>query len=483
MNYVKMRMRIGFSKRLYLSVIGVFVLFAVCFVLFQFHREKAYKLELMQNRMQIYNYEMMETLGDRIMEQKAFMDYVAAHHREGIHVCVIDTSGNIMLDSNGGGKKVRLRNFKNRPEVRQAMKSGNGYGIYGGGEDGMGPKSFCFATYFSDENIVVSSSVPYNSRLEHSLEADSQYLIFAVIVTILLGFVLYRNTHRLGEHIRHLRNFAAKAEGADQLDTELQMDVPDDELGEISHNIISLYWKLKHSEEDKLRIKRQLTQNMAHELKTPAASIQGYLETIINNPDMSEEQKKHFIERCYAQSIRMSKLLYDMSALTKMDETGRLQMCESINIASLVASIMEDAELEVKKRNMKVETDIPSDTVVKGDMTLLYSIFRNLTDNAIAYAGEGASLKIQCTDKGDRYMFTVADNGPGVEPQHLAHLFERFYRVDKGRSRKLGGTGLGMAIVKNAIVLHGGNVVAKHTPGGGLTIEFDIKKDASEKSN
>lgn len=483
MNYVKMRMRIGFSKRLYLSVIGVFVLFAVCFVLFQFHREKAYKLELMQNRMQIYNYEMMETLGNNIMKQEAFMDYVASHHREGIHVCVIDTSGNIMLDSNGGGKKVRLRNFKNRPEVRQAMKNGNGYGIYGGGEDGMGQKSFCFATYFSDENIVVSSSVPYNSKLEHSLEADSQYLIFALIVTILLGFVLYRNTHRLGEHIRHLRNFAAKAEGADQLDTELQMDVPDDELGEISHNIISLYWKLKHSEEDKLRIKRQLTQNMAHELKTPAASIQGYLETIINNPDMSEEQKKHFIERCYAQSIRMSKLLFDMSALTKMDETGRLQMCESINISSLVGAIMEDVELEVKKRNMKVETDIPSDTVVKGDMTLLYSIFRNLTDNAIAYAGDGASLKIQCADKGDSYMFTVADNGPGVEPQHLAHLFERFYRVDKGRSRKLGGTGLGMAIVKNAIVLHGGNVVAKHTPGGGLTIEFDIKKDASEKNN
>ena len=197
---------------------------------------------------------------------------------------------------------------------------------------------------------------------------------------------------------------------------------------------------------------------------------------------MSEEQKKHFIERCYAQSIRMSKLLYDMSALTKMDEAGRLQMCESINISSLVASIMEDAELDVKKRNMKVVIDIPSDTVVKGDMTLLYSIFRNLADNAIAYAGEGALLKIQCADKGDRYMFTVADNGPGVEPQHLAHLFERFYRVDKGRSRKLGGTGLGMAIVKNAIVLHGGNVVAKQTPGGGLTIEFDIKKDASEKN-
>ena len=483
MNYVNMRMRIGFSKKLYLSVIGVFVLFAVCFVLFQFHREKAYKLELMQNRMQIYNYEMMESLDDDIDNKKAFMDYVATHHREGIHVCVIDTSGNILLDSRDEGKRIWLRDFKKRPEIKQAMKTGNGYSIYGGGEDGMGQKSFCFATYFAEKNLVVSTTIPYSAKLEHNLEADSQYLIFAVIVTILLGFVLYRNTHRLGEHIRHLRNFAAKAEGADQLDTELQMDVPDDELGEISHNIISLYWKLKHSEEDKLRIKRQLTQNVAHELKTPAASIQGYLETIINNPDMSEEQKNHFIERCYAQSIRMSKLLYDMSALTKMDEAGSLQMCESINLSSLVASIMEDVELEMKKRNMTVITDIPADTVVKGDMTLLYSIFRNLTDNAIAYAGEGSTLKILCKDNGDRYMFTVADNGPGVEPQHLAHLFERFYRVDKGRSRKLGGTGLGMAIVKNAIVLHGGNVVAKHTPGGGLTIEFDLKKNPTEKAN
>lgn len=122
--------------------------------------------------------------------------------------------------------------------------------------------------------------------------------------------------------------------------------------------------------------------------------------------------------------------------------------------------------------------------MVMGDTSLIYSIFRNLIDNVIAYAAGATKLKILCADveeEGNRwYEFTVSDNGQGVEPQHLPHLFERFYRVDKGRSRKLGGTGLGLAIVKNAVAAHGGTTTAEMTPGGGLTIRFTLA--ASEPS-
>jgi signal transduction histidine kinase len=117
---------------------------------------------------------------------------------------------------------------------------------------------------------------------------------------------------------------------------------------------------------------------------------------------------------------------------------------------------------------------------VLGDASLIYSIFRNLIDNAISYATGASRLDIVCkeTESEGRhfYEFLVSDNGPGVQPQHLDHLFERFYRIDKGRSRKLGGTGLGLAIVKNAVAVHGGTATAKLTPGGGLTIRFTLAR-------
>lgn len=117
---------------------------------------------------------------------------------------------------------------------------------------------------------------------------------------------------------------------------------------------------------------------------------------------------------------------------------------------------------------------------VVGDQSLIYSIFRNLIDNAVVYAIGASRLNISCaeieTEGRHFYEFMVSDNGIGVEPKHLDHLFERFYRVDKGRSRKLGGTGLGLAIVKNAVAVHGGQTAALTTPGGGLTIKFTLSR-------
>jgi signal transduction histidine kinase len=269
------------------------------------------------------------------------------------------------------------------------------------------------------------------------------------------------------------------------MDQELERRMPDDELGDISHTIIMLYWKLRHSEEDKVRIKRQLTQNAAHELKTPAASIHGYLESILDNPEMSEEKKKHFLERCYAQSERMNKLLLDMSALTRLDEmddnkSGIRHDYRQVNVVQVIKSVLDDTALELLDKGITPSLEMPHHVEVLGDQSLIYSIFRNLIDNVIAYANGASRLKIVCTDVETEgrhfYEFTVSDNGPGVEPQHLNHLFERFYRVDKGRSRKLGGTGLGLAIVKNAVAVHGGTTTAQLTPGGGLTIKFCLAR-------
>lgn len=231
-------------------------------------------------------------------------------------------------------------------------------------------------------------------------------------------------------------------------------------------------------EEEQISLKRQLTQNIAHELKTPVSSIQGYLETIVNNNNIPKEKMSVFLERCYAQSNRLSRLLRDISVLTRMDEAANMIDMEKIDISILVGNIINEVSLELEGKSIAVVNSLKKEIQIQGNYSLLYSIFRNLMDNAIAYAGNNIHIHINCFREDERfYYFSFADSGIGVSPEHLNRLFERFYRVDKGRSRKLGGTGLGLAIVKNAVIIHGGNISAKNNPGGGLEFVFTLAKE------
>ena len=472
----------SFQRNLLLSIGGVFLLFAICFSVYQYKREKEYKIDILHSRLQMYNYEMVQTVGkDSMSCSRRFRDYVVHHQMEGLRVSVIDKEGRVIFDSYDTDVEA-LGNHLQRTEIQQALREGSGYDIKRMSQS-THETYFYSATRFDD--VIVRAAVPYSAELTRSLQADNTYIYYSGVLTLLLGIVLYYITHRISRHIGYLREFAVKAEEGEKLDHELERRLPDDELGDISHTIIMLYWKLRHSEEEKVRIKRQLTQNAAHELKTPAASIHGYLESIIDNPDMPEDKKKHFLERCFAQSERMNKLLLDMSALTKLDEiddnrSEARQAYRPVDVLQIIQSALDDTALQLQEKGIAPSLQLPQHVEVLGDQSLIYSIFRNLIDNAIAYATGASLLSITCAEveKEGRhfYEFIVSDNGQGVEAQHLTHLFERFYRVDKGRSRKLGGTGLGLAIVKNAVVAHGGQATALSTPGGGLTIRFTIAR-------
>ncbi|MEG1562475.1 MAG: ATP-binding protein [Bacteroides sp.] len=231
-------------------------------------------------------------------------------------------------------------------------------------------------------------------------------------------------------------------------------------------------------EEEQNRLKRQLTQNIAHELKTPVSSIQGYLETLVSNDHISREQQDLFLERCYAQSNRLSRLLRDISVLTRMDEAANMINMEKVDISLLVTNIVNEVSLELEEKKITVVNSLKKEIQIRGNYSLLYSIFRNLADNAIAYAGSNFHIYITCFREDEHfYYFSFADTGIGVAQEHLNRLFERFYRVDKGRSRKMGGTGLGLAIVKNAVLIHGGTISAKNSQGGGLEFVFTLSKE------
>ena len=469
----------SFQRNLFFSIGGIFLVFAICFSIYQYHREKNYKIDILHSRLQMYNYEMMQSLGEEgIMGDSLFDDYMHSHVIDRLRVTVIDIHGNVIHDNCTELDSLQSNHLL-REEVKEAMIKGNGYDIKRTSQS-THETYFYSATRFG--NLIVRSAVPYSTELTDSLKVDNAYLLFAIALTLLLGFVLYLNTRRISRHIGYLREFAVKAERGEELDHELERRLPDDELGDISHTIITLFWKLRHSEEDKQRIKRQLTQNAAHELKTPTASIHGYLESIISNPDMPQDKRQHFLERCYAQSTRMTKLLLDMAQLTQLDEmpaalTRNSDSVNLIDIIPIINNVLDDTALQLQEKGIEKSVELPSRIIISSNLNepegAIYSLFRNLVDNTIAYATGATRMSITYKDG----EFVVADNGCGVPIQHLPHLFERFYRVDKGRSRKLGGTGLGLAIVKNVVLAHRGTITAETTPGGGLTVRFRFLYD------
>lgn len=582
-----------FSQRLFLSVIFLFLGYAVCFMLFQYKREKAYKIELLNTQLQNYNNQLCDFLADHHgVNSDSMQSYVTTHMMPNLRVTLIELSGKVVYDNTNANWKS-FANHSSRKEVQDALMYGSGYSISRQSESIQGEEYFYSARYYPPYRIIIRSALPYNLSLAEHLQADSGYLWFALIICLVLIFIFYRFTRKLGKSITKLQQFAMKADRNEPIDMDILQTFPKNELGEISQHIIKIYKRLHRAkealyiereklishlqtsheglgvftkerqeilvnnlftqyinnisdrnlrstneifdipelqpiieflnrnegnfskeekryamhlnknarsftleciifqdmsfeisinditqEEEQARLKRQLTQNIAHELKTPVSSIQGYLETIISNPNIPQENVRVFLERSYAQSNRLTFLLRDISVLTRMDEAPELVEKEQVNLSKIVENILNEVALGLEEKHITVVNKLPSEVILTGSSSLLYSIFRNLTDNAIAYAGNDIQITINCFREDEKfYYFSFSDTGVGVPEEHLNRLFERFYRVDKGRSRKLGGTGLGLAIVKNAVLFHGGTIFAKNMPKGGLEFVFTLKKD------
>ena len=224
-------------------------------------------------------------------------------------------------------------------------------------------------------------------------------------------------------------------------------------------------------------LKQEMTNNIAHDLRTPVTSIRGYMETLINQPDIDVEKRQFFIERSYSQILRLSDLIQDISLITRMEEAADLFEVEMVKLHPLLNELRDDLSGKLEENNVELTIQVPETVELQGNRTLLYSIFRNLMDNSIVYGGKNTTILINnyMEDMG-YYYFSYSDTGLGVEERHLPRLFERFYRVDEGRTRDSGGSGLGLAIVKNAVLFHRGEIVAKNRKGGGLEIVFTLRK-------
>lgn len=468
--------KISVGTRLYASIMAIFLLFAIAFIVFQQVREKQYKIELLNEKLQNYNKQLADAMKYMGKTDETTLDsYVKTHSLPNLRVTIIDNEGHVTFD-NLEKNYNRFTNHANRPEVIEAKKKGSGSSVERNSKT-LKQEFFYSATYFNDSKITIRSALPYNNDLTKSLQTDQHFIWFALTTIIILTLVLWSFLSRLGANITKLKLFASRADHNESLETEDLIAFPDDELGEIAERIIKIYKRLQSTRQEQDKLKRQLTQNIAHELKTPVASIQGYLETILDNPHIDEETKKQFLKHSYAQSQRLTSLLQDISTLNRMDDAPEIKENVEVNISQMVEDISKETALQLEKHHMSFIINLPENIIVHGNKSLLYSVFRNLTDNAIAYAGNGTTITLDAVENNKDWSFAFYDNGIGVANEHLSRIFERFYRVDKGRSRKLGGTGLGLAIVKNAVMIHGGTIQAKNLPTGGLRFDFNIKKN------
>ena len=423
--------KLSFHKQLFLQLIAFSWVIVCCFIGFQYVREKEYKSEFLSAQLQQYNRHLLTAIEDG----ESYEECIESHDKpfEDLRVSLITLSGAVVYDNIISLDS--LDNHRNRPEIAEALRKGTGYHI-GRQSTSDGREYFYSAT--RGERAIVRTAIPYSSTLNDLLEADWSFLVIMISITLAMSILAYFTTRKLGEDIERVNRYEA--------------------------------------EQEKSRLKRQLTNNINHELKTPVASIQVCLETLLSGISLSNEKRQELIGRCYMHNERLRRLLNDVSLITRMEDGSALIVKEPVVINDIIHEVAEELESMPDDERLTLHTDFSDRVVVEGNLSLIASIFRNLTENAIAYS-EGKNIYISLLENNaEMCRIRFEDDGKGVQEKQLPRLFERFYRVDKGRSRQKGGTGLGLAIVKHAVQFHEGSITVMNRPNGGLRFDFSLKK-------
>lgn len=323
--------------------------------------------------------------------------------------------------------------------------------------------------------IALVLSIPTQMRWTHT----GVYIVSVCVATFFLSlffinFFLYRKIKLIYRTISTLK--------AQKFNEDVIQDLKsNDPLADVSEEVER--WaegKAKEIEQLKSmeKFRKEFLGNVAHELKTPIFNIQGYIHTLLDGAIDDKEMSIKFLGKAGKSADRLELLVKDLLNIAKLEAGAQELKIESIDVVELVQEIFENLEMRAKANNVRLEFKhhYVTPIYVDADRQLIRQAFVNLIVNSIKYGKNGGLTQISFYDLDTSYLIEVSDDGEGIDAKHLARLFERFYRIDRHRSREDGGTGLGLAIVKHAVEAHEQTVSVRSTLGLGSTFGFTLKK-------
>lgn len=574
----------SFKKRILLSFSIIIAIFTIGIILFeqdQIRKERtdSFERSLENNADVVHSF--LKTNNIPINSIAHNIEEILQYLPNDLRLTIIHLNGKVLFDNRLN--EDTMENHLPRPEIQKTIDHGFGSNIRISSSDGI--KYLYFAKAYP-EDYFIRVALPYDIEMQSFINSDNTFAFFILLFFLICIAMMLYFVNRFSKSIRQLKEFSLKLKSGQPVPPSFEFS--DDEVGEVSADIVENYnllqdnrrkvllerekllqhfqyseegiaiyskdWKKiyanshflqylneiidkptleieqffsdpnftefvdflknesreenmftkrlsKNGKKYQLRIiifddgsfelyisditksektrllKQEMTNNIAHELRTPVTSIRGYLETLqsLNNNDV--ERRNNFLERAYVQSIRLSELIQDIGMLTKIEEAPDRFDQEPVHMKSLLLELGSDMRSSFLQKKAKYTVNVNEDVVIYGSKTLLYSIFRNLAENAVAYAGEEIEVCVRCYMENDEtYYFEFFDTGTGVEEKHLVRMFERFYRINEGRTRNTGGSGLGLSIVKNAVLFHKGSIVAKNRPEGGLSFLITFPK-------
>lgn len=332
-------------------------------------------------------------------------------------------------------------------------------------------------------SILVSGSLFFfNSffSLHYSVELALVTLFVSFAFSFLFFYFVYQKIiyTRIEQTILRLKGFTSSKIPEEKYDYTKDLADP---LEQLNQAIIKIANDRQKEIEHLTRMenyRKEYLGNVSHELKTPIFNIQGYVSTLIdgglNDPSINME----YLKRADKSIDRMINIIDDLETISQL-ETGALIIdMEKFDVIALCRDVIEQLEITSGKRNLRItfDEDYKKPIKVYADKFRIRQVFVNLITNSIKYGKENGKTTIRFKVIEDKVVVEVADNGIGIAPEHLPRLFERFYRIDKGRSREQGGTGLGLSIVKHIIEAHEQHITVASKPGEGTTFTFTLKK-------
>jgi len=403
-----------------------------------------------------------------------------------MRITLVDSSGVVVYDSSVPDSLLQtLENHAERPEIIEARQIGTGVDV-------RSSRSIHHdLVYVARKVALIGSSAGAFPKLQFvrisveltevqrvMYEIRFKIVIASIVIVVVVLIVSQIVSRRLTKPLTEIAGMVNEIK-AGNLDQKLPVR-SSDEIGRLAGLINEMTDKLKADIEQLKKLERVRTEflgNVSHELRTPIFSLKGFLETLLEGALDDPAVNKAFIEKAYHHANRLDNLLSDLIEISRI-ESGDMKMSfRYFDCVSILKSLITDFSDSAAKKKQKLIVDTPEhEVLVLGDKERIRQALGNIVDNAIKYSPDGSTADVRLTESERSVMISVSDTGQGIEAVHLPRIFERFYRVDKTRSREVGGTGLGLAIAKHIVEAHGSKISVVSELGKGTTFSFELRK-------